>query len=987
MGSVRERGRRGGEAPVVQFLVVVMLVVLAGGPTGPLLLLGVVSAGASACDISEYSCEDGGGCVSLSHFCDGVAHCTDYSDEPPGCSVCNRTFYGYVDHTYQLEVPAPPASRAGPPPAASNPLILLGSTSLSDGFKCILTFTAIGRTHGDIIQVTFSEFHVGHFNDEVTEEGRVVGCTGDHVSIEEPKLPVRGGKWCGEGSGLNVYYSDSDTVSVTLHAASTTQGEYFDNPLKFKIKYKFLRRERAIVRYGRGGSLAKYRGEPVGNSACSRVFQGCRARRCRLQSPNFPGLYPRNVTCYYLVKALPAPSPDLLPVVTLRQENDRLVQVGRQKPGSQVSPESHLWQDDECQSPEDYLLVYDGGSMKAPLLAKMCGTATIPNITSSGPEMLVVFQTAISGKMKHFSNLVTGFELEAHVLFMKQNPSRVNSAPCAQIIKSFDGSAGVVSSPIYALPANASCSYEFQGRRNEVVWIYFTKYHRARQKEVMMNYIPCRNRLAIYDGTTLSDNKSEISTLMGEYCDDLLPPICVRSRQKGTVSHPCTLKESFLSTGTSLFITQEFTEGTSLFPHNYVIQYEFVSLYQPGKESGSDCDRVFTSAQDNKGHFSSPKNVFLYGRGGKSSLSCKYTFQTLPGEAIKLKITSVGFRGNMCKTVHNFQSNLYECIARLPGSAVLEVWEEPWGHTRLPLGCMCDAGVTPSTFVSHTRLVQLKFAVKEMNWSQDFKDFFFDAEYQFIKTRECTDERILNGSTGSITIRSDDGFADCIEYPWKIVAREHSHLYLNIPGYHASSQRCSTENRVVVYGSHTARPIKAVCPETSGTDSVDIFSSGWNSALDLTEPRPDSLIIRFLSREPAKYKLTWLEVRREPRPSALESLKSAGGRGHNTGASCPHQCPELDACISPELWCDGVKHCPSGADELRTTCLYFTVPWLYLILGAVALLVCLLVFASALVAVRIYQRGKVKRKKKKEAQRLMTREVILPLNFHKENIY
>lgn len=64
----------------------------------------------------------------------------------------------------------------------------------------------------------------------------VGGCEGDHVTIEEPKLWERGGRWCGEGSGLNVYFSETDAVVVTLHAAATTQGEYFDNPLRFKIK-------------------------------------------------------------------------------------------------------------------------------------------------------------------------------------------------------------------------------------------------------------------------------------------------------------------------------------------------------------------------------------------------------------------------------------------------------------------------------------------------------------------------------------------------------------------------------------------------------------------------------------------------------------------------------------------------------------------------------------------------------------------------------
>lgn len=31
-------------------------------------------------------------------------------------------------------------------------------------------------------------------------------------------------------------------------------------------------------------------------------------------------------------------------------------------------------------------------------------------------------------------------------------------------------------------------------------------------------------------------------------------------------------------------------------------------------------------------------------------------------------------------------------------------------------------------------------------------------------------------------------------------------------------------------------------------------------------------------------------------------------------------CPELGACISSELWCDGLRHCPSGNDEQESNC-------------------------------------------------------------------
>ena len=734
------------------------------------------------------------------------------------------------------------------------------------------------------------------------------------------------------------------------------------------------------MRYGRGGG--KYRGDEVRNSVCSRVFQGCRARRCRLQSPNYPGLYPRNVTCYYLVKALPPPAPDLLPLITLSQPNDRLVHVGRQGLGGRVSPESRLRQGGECRAPEDFLLVYDGGSMKAPLLARLCGTASLPNITSSGPEMLVVFQAATSGRMNHLPNLVAGFELQAHVLFMREAAGRVVNSVCDFVLQSEGGSHGMVSSPVFALPANSSCTYHFEGRRDEAVWLYFTKYHRVGVPNARHSHAPCRNRLAIYDGGP-NEEGAAAGHLMGEFCDEQLPPTCVRARQRGLVSQPCGRGESFLSSGSSMMVTQSFMDGTALLPLRYVIHYEFVSVGEGGRVPGTDCDHTFTSAHSRSGHFRSPENVFLYGRGGKASLSCRYSFTPRPDEVVTVRVTNLGFRGNMCKTVHNTQSELFECIARLPGSAVLEAWEEPWPLTRLPLGCLCDASAAPATFRSHAPRVHLRFAIKDMSWAQDFSDFFFEAEYEFESVAACGNAHVLNGSTGAIEV--GDSGAACHQQPWKIMAREASHLYLHVPGYHAASQRCVTSNRVVVYGSHTARPIKAVCPDAAATHGVHVFSSGWTAVLDYAEPRPDSLIIRYLAREPANYRLTWLEVRREPRPSALESHKGGSGRGRPpSAASCPHLCPQIDACISGDLWCDGEPHCPSGADETSSTCLYLSVPWLYVGVAGAGLSMVLVALVAALVSMRVYRRGKVKRKKKKEAQRLMTREVILPLNYHKD---
>lgn len=43
-------------------------------------------------------------------------------------------------------------------------------------------------------------------------------------------------------------------------------------------------------------------GTLISGTHCSRIFSDCDTNICRLQSPNYPGVYPRNLTCYYAVR-------------------------------------------------------------------------------------------------------------------------------------------------------------------------------------------------------------------------------------------------------------------------------------------------------------------------------------------------------------------------------------------------------------------------------------------------------------------------------------------------------------------------------------------------------------------------------------------------------------------------------------------------------------------------------------------------------------
>ncbi|XP_046398111.1 uncharacterized protein LOC124164924 [Ischnura elegans] len=113
--------------------------------------------GVGPCRISEFACASGK-CVRPDAFCDGRDNCGDGSDEPPYCTVCNRTYYGEESVTYELSVERPRNSDERLP------------------FLCHLTFTATGRGHGDIVQIETTY--------EAAKSSRTVnGLSREHIGV------------------------------------------------------------------------------------------------------------------------------------------------------------------------------------------------------------------------------------------------------------------------------------------------------------------------------------------------------------------------------------------------------------------------------------------------------------------------------------------------------------------------------------------------------------------------------------------------------------------------------------------------------------------------------------------------------------------------------------------------------------------------------------------------------------------------------------
>lgn len=170
-----------------------------------------------------------------------------------------------------------------------------------------------------------------------------------------------------------------------------------------------------------------YLGDLISGTYCSRIFSDCDRKNCRLQSPNYPGVYPRNLTCYYAVRQHEVPSGKHA-LIVVKQPNGQLVSIRSQKAlyaasqqeGGNNGREMKFWQ--QCDEVQDYVTVYDGYTTRDHRVLRFCGGGvSVPEAISSGPELLVEFTTSPFGTFLQpaTSQSLHGFQLEVEVRALK----------------------------------------------------------------------------------------------------------------------------------------------------------------------------------------------------------------------------------------------------------------------------------------------------------------------------------------------------------------------------------------------------------------------------------------------------------------------------------------------------------------------------------------------------------------------------------------
>lgn len=780
------------------------------------------------------------------------------------------------------------------------------------------------------------------------------------MQIAELSRPLGQGFWCGTSWGSNVYYSETSAVTLLLRVFNLTESPTDDNQggpnaeeaVLLRLSYRFLRRTQAILRYGPPYN-PYYLGKAIRRTFCDKYFDDCDSKPCRLQSPNFPGLYPRNLTCQYKVHQTTAP-PGKVALVQVKQDNPHLVYV-KDRNSPHLKRDRQLALDDNCNVLQDFLVIYDGNTTDAPVIMKICKGGPLSSVTASGPNILVAFHVSPYDFPFQDSprRKIYGFQLNVDVMFVDSDstayirrPSTIpvlppmmsethkKYPPCSWEMKSTGRRSGFVQAPEHSILQNTSCTWRLSGGIGEVVWLSFLHYRHVIHKE-MPKPTRCTNTLTIHDGATTN------ATMLANVCEtEKYPKVC-----GGGTTVACPPADSYISNSPLLTITLYYSEGTVASHVEFLARYEFVRRRQWGLQtpSGNSCDRSFGTSPDRL--FASPRDVFFFGRGGNKKLNCRYTFSAGHNQLISLRLIRSQM-GEECRTILQGSSRRYECsnggTDEFPS---LWIVEDLWPGVIMRRACLCDVNHAIN-IISYTGTLSIIFNVPRMTPRDDYTHYFFEGEYELIqapKTDEGVDcqenKRHYDVAHGNFTVGAGALADPCSALPRLITPPDGGFLFLRVNGFPASEANCGIGSRINVYGVGGLSPLASICPEP-GEAMSQVFSNGWYRKPYYNRSGPiepsRALIVEYTGNYSGRSTVNWISVWR---PVTLSLTAPSVG--------CPHRCPEIGACLPEELWCNREPNCPSHADESAAACgIMVALPWVTVVVAGTMVLALLILLIA-----------------------------------------
>ncbi|XP_049853177.1 cubilin-like isoform X1 [Schistocerca gregaria] len=768
---------------------------------------------------------------------------------------------------------------------------------------CWYRFRSFRGTPRDwVLRIRFKKFKVGVLANSTH-------CLGGYVQIVDgnAKTDVSNrkdpGMFCGETEQPQTFISETSFVKVVFHVDNFTDQTYFSFDSRAEQQLE------VYLRYGHHPELyPNRRGEVVSGSYCERVFRDCRLQTCYVQSPAYPGVYPRGLHCRYQLNTRQ-------PFIKLYIENEEFNIDGQRCENIMMCPMRPISSGQE-NCPYDYIKIYDGKDESSPVIGVFCGMGKFPySIIGTSEDLLVEFSSSAAGPL-----LNTGFHFNVGSWPGHVETAGVRNGTCdwllsSEALASSGDSEGIFLSVAHWYPPHTSCTYLMRGRPGEVVRLYFPSF-RINTIEAPIRVFDgdCGESLTLYDASWADDTR-----IIKTFCD--------------TFSRAME-KHDFVSTGSSLFVRFESKtgsySGSSLY---YWAHYDFFNASLSGDPvAGTACDEVFPAWRRASGYLRSPLNTLVYKRHADPhhSVRCQYRFVTdrrLFARVI-LTIESMAFKDNTYVT-----SKCSDCLRDRADKLV--VLEPEGGAAALnwsASACLCHGGaqLPPLSVVSRGERLTLELRVDAAHAASSYFKHappLFEARYRFVHAPLCGPPLLPPATDGELRFPDYDALLGNVEPPrtvhciWELQVHRDRDLWLNVDRMKLENGACD-ENRLEAFVSGRAAPFLSICRENVAAASRELpILTAADLAASLPQRAPPDAVpsVRLVFRAsvwPAMptFKIAWTELYRLPRNPdgtlATSRLTEAAAGSEPCEFVCPGQ---SGLCIPMRLVCNGVVNCPSQA--------------------------------------------------------------------------
>uniref|UniRef100_A0A7E4UN52 CUB domain-containing protein n=1 Tax=Panagrellus redivivus TaxID=6233 RepID=A0A7E4UN52_PANRE len=347
----------------------------------------------------------------------------DPSDDPEVLYQC--------DHVFDSSKPQGTFSFPFPPSFSSKQKKKLKEDPrLFDNIQCIFTFVAGQRQR---VKLEFDDFQLS---------GTAENCDLEYVDIySELKSPsddllsfMTPSRYCGTVSP-HIRISLHNVLVLVFHSRV---GAKRTDKLKLNGRYQFISNARYIP--GRG----------MPNEPCSFVIDAANKRKGSIFSPTYPGTYPSNFHCRYLL--------------TSDSPYDRIHLSFRDF--------DIYFGGEHC--PYDMMTVYDGDSNKDIIIRKVCGLQQNLEVFSIGPVVLLEFNTTEPAKNDP-RGFVIDYEFSDSYVNVKQlldnqkGVTHLQGTECDVRVQSSRETTHYIQSPNYPemYPPKTTCTYIIDGLQGD----------------------------------------------------------------------------------------------------------------------------------------------------------------------------------------------------------------------------------------------------------------------------------------------------------------------------------------------------------------------------------------------------------------------------------------------------------------------------------------------------------------------------------------